>query len=46
MKEAILCYEIYQEMVEKTGVIDIIGDKIHFETHNPLLGKITEALIP
>lgn len=48
MKEALLCYETYQEMVEKTAVIDKIGDKVHFEIafeqHTPPLKKITDAL--
>lgn len=49
MKDALLCYESYQEMVEKTGVIEKIGDKVHFEiafeNHNPPLSKITDQLI-
>jgi hypothetical protein len=48
MKRALLCYETYQEMVEKTGVIDKIGNKVHFEIaleqHDPPLKKITAAL--
>ena len=48
MKEALLCYETYQEMVEKTGVIEKIGNKVHFEIafeefHTPLK-KITDNL--
>lgn len=31
MKEALLCYETYQEMVKRTKVIERIGDKVHFE---------------
>lgn len=48
MKDALLCYESYQEMVEKTGVIEKIGDKVHFEiafeNHNPPLTKITDKI--
>ncbi len=50
MRSALLCYETYQEMVEKTGVIEKIGDKVHFEIafeeHYPPLKKITDNLIP
>lgn len=31
MKNALLCYDTYQEMVEKTGVIEKIGRKVNFE---------------
>ena len=48
MKDALLCYESYQEMVKKTGVIKKIGDKVHFEiafeNHYPPLAKITDQL--
>ncbi|WPP52591.1 PIG-L deacetylase family protein [Catalinimonas niigatensis] len=30
-KQALMCYETYQEVIEKTGVIKEIGDKVHFE---------------
>ncbi len=50
MKHALLCYETYQEMVEKTGVIEKIGNKVHFEiayeNHLTPLKKITDKLIP
>ncbi|WP_034041724.1 PIG-L deacetylase family protein [Wocania ichthyoenteri] len=49
MRESLLCYETYQEMVEKTGVIEKIGNKVHFEIafedHYPPLKKITDNLI-
>lgn len=49
MKNALLCYETYQEMVEKTGVLEKIGDKVHFEIafeeHDPPLKKITEKFV-
>lgn len=48
MKDALLCYDSYQEMVEKTGVIEKIGDRVHFEiafeNHTPPLAKITENI--
>lgn len=48
MKQALLCYETYQEMAKKTGVIEKIGDKVHFEIafeeHNPPLQKITDKI--
>ena len=31
MKNALLCYETYQEMVKTTKVIEHIGDKVHFQ---------------
>ncbi len=31
MKNALLCYETYQEMVKTTRVIERIGEKVHFE---------------
>lgn len=31
MKDALSCYATYQEMVQKTGVIEKIGNKVHFE---------------
>ncbi|MCW5898577.1 MAG: PIG-L family deacetylase [Flavobacteriales bacterium] len=31
MKRALLCYATYQETVRKMGVIEKIGDKVHFE---------------
>jgi N-acetylglucosamine malate deacetylase 2 len=49
MREALLCYETYQEMVEKTGVIKKIGNKVHFEIafedHAPPLKKLTEKIL-
>ena len=48
MREALLCYETYQEMVEKTGVIEKIGNKVHFEIafedHTPPLKNVTEKI--
>lgn len=31
MKDALSCYETYQEMVQKMGVVEKIGNKVHFE---------------
>lgn len=48
MKEALLCYETYQEMVTKIGVVEKIGRSVHyeiaFENHTPPLTDITEKL--
>jgi LmbE family N-acetylglucosaminyl deacetylase len=48
MKEALLCYNTYQEMVKTTNVIDRIGDKTYFEleneTHPKMLSSITELI--
>lgn len=48
MREALLCYETYQEMVFKTGVIQKIGDKVHFEiafeNFDPVLQKVTDKI--
>lgn len=34
MKDALLCYDTYQEMVKTTNVIERIGNKTHFELAN------------
>jgi LmbE family N-acetylglucosaminyl deacetylase len=48
MKNALLCYDTYQEMVEKTGVIEKIGNKVHFEIENedfnPPLQQLTQSI--
>lgn len=48
MKDALLCYDTYQEMVKTTNVIDRIGDKTYFEleneTHPKMLSSITASL--
>lgn len=48
MKEALLCYDTYQEMVKTTNVINRIGDKTYFEleneTHSKMLSSITESI--
>jgi N-acetylglucosamine malate deacetylase 2 len=31
MKDALSCYKTYQEMVQKMGVVEKIGNKVHFE---------------
>jgi LmbE family N-acetylglucosaminyl deacetylase len=50
MKEALLCYDSYQEMVLKIGVVEKIGNLVHyeiaFEDHKPALSKITEKISP
>lgn len=48
MKDALSCYETYKEMVQKIGVIEKIGDKVHFEIaferFDPPLKDITQHL--
>jgi N-acetylglucosamine malate deacetylase 2 len=48
LKAALSCYETYQEMIEKSGVIEKIGDKVCFEIfgedHKPPLTDLTEGL--
>jgi N-acetylglucosamine malate deacetylase 2 len=45
MKDALLCYESYQEMVTKIGVVEKIGNQVHFEIafedHKPPLHDLT-----
>lgn len=47
-KQALMCYETYQETIEKSGVIEEIGDKVHFEifdeSFNPPLNDLTDQL--
>jgi N-acetylglucosamine malate deacetylase 2 len=48
MKNALLCYYTYQEMVKTTNVIERIGEKTHFELenekHKEVLQSVTESL--
>jgi N-acetylglucosamine malate deacetylase 2 len=48
MKDALLCYQSYQVIVETTGVIEKIGNKVHFEIFgeqfSPLLTSLTQGL--
>lgn len=48
MKDALLCYDSYQEMVTKIGVVDKIGRYVHyeiaFENHEPPLRDLTAAI--
>lgn len=48
MKDALLCYDTYQEMVKTTNVIERIGDKTYFElvneNHSTTLSSVTELL--
>jgi N-acetylglucosamine malate deacetylase 2 len=48
MKDALLCYESYQEIVHKMGVVEKIGRSVHyeiaFEDFKPALTDITERL--
>lgn len=49
MKNALLCYETYQEMVKTTNVIERIGSTTCFELegekHSKVLASITDSLI-
>lgn len=48
MKDALLCYDTYQEMVKTTNVIERIGNKTHFELANEkfehTLSSLNESL--
>ena len=44
MKEALLCYDTYQEMVKTTNVIDRIGDTTYFELENETLPKMLSSI--
>lgn len=48
MKDALHCYDSYQEMVTKIGVVDKIGRSVHFEiafeNHEPPLDDLTAAI--
>jgi N-acetylglucosamine malate deacetylase 2 len=48
MKDALLCYETYQEMVTKINVVEKIGRNVHFEIafedHKPPLSEITQKI--
>jgi N-acetylglucosamine malate deacetylase 2 len=48
MKDALLCYQSYQAIVETTGVIEKIGNKVHFEIFgeqfSPPLTALTQGL--
>jgi N-acetylglucosamine malate deacetylase 2 len=48
MKDALLCYQSYQAIVETTGVIEKIGNKVHFEIfgeqYSPPLISLTQGL--
>jgi LmbE family N-acetylglucosaminyl deacetylase len=48
LKKALECYKTYKGVIEETGVIDKIGDKLYFEIagegHDPVLGNITEGI--
>jgi N-acetylglucosamine malate deacetylase 2 len=49
MKDALTCYETYREMVQKMGVVEKIGNKVHFEiafeTHTQKLTSLTESFL-
>lgn len=47
-KAALSCYETYKETIEKSGVLQMIGDRIYFEIyredHKPPLMDLTDKL--
>ena len=48
LKNALTCYATYQETIEKSGVLEKIGDRIYFEIYgedfSPVLHDLTEKL--
>lgn len=48
MKDALMCYETYKETIEKTGIMDLQGDKTYYEffqeDFKPMLDDITKEL--
>jgi len=44
MKQALLCYETYQEMVKTTNVIERIGNQTHFELANEQFDKTLSSI--
>lgn len=48
LKAALSCYETYKEIVQKSGVIQKVGDKVHFEIfgedHKPPLNDLTAGI--
>ncbi|HEY7159609.1 MAG TPA: PIG-L family deacetylase [Acidobacteriota bacterium] len=48
LKTALSCYETYQEMIEKSGVVEKIGSKVSFEIfgedHKPPLSDLTAGI--
>ncbi len=48
MKQSLACYATYKETIEKSGVIESIGDKLHFEffmeKFNPQLKSLVDNL--
>jgi hypothetical protein len=47
-KQVLSCYETYRESIEKSGVIDMIGDRVYFEIygedHKPVLPDLTMGI--
>jgi LmbE family N-acetylglucosaminyl deacetylase len=48
LKAALSCYETYRETIEKSGVVEAIGNKVYFEIygedHKPPLSDLTEKI--
>lgn len=45
LRKCLYCYETFIDVIEETGVIEEIGDKVHFEffdeQHDPVLSSLT-----
>ena len=48
LKKALYCYETYREIIEKSGVIQMVQDRVYFEIygedHKPPLPDLTASL--
>jgi len=48
LKAALSCYETYRETIEKSGILQMAGDRIYFEiygeNHKPPLSDLTDAI--
>lgn len=48
LKRALSCYETYRESIAKSGIVEMIGDKVYFEIygedHKPVLPDLTTGL--
>ena len=48
LRHALSCYETYRETIEKSGIVNMIGDKVYFEIfdedHKPMLADLTRGI--
>jgi LmbE family N-acetylglucosaminyl deacetylase len=48
LKQALACYETYRETIEKSGIVGMVGNKLHFEIyredHKPVLPDLTRGI--